>query len=366
MKKMIIKDIENLREKREQIFELQKQKEEFILKITKLSIYDANTIGNIIVKLMSEFEGISYQCTKDDFMEKFFLKNGDYIIRPKEIEKRHNGIYPNYQLKKFELKRESFSHICPILSESSLVFLPPSSFEAQNILKKESKDNHIFYLQYFIDFLYKKRAKHLLYEVTFEYLEMVLQEFLFITKDLQRQRKQERELKMKERLSYEKRRIFEKSCLIDRILIYNALMYIVNTYENDIVAFQECKEKWSYSMQWCYLSGYHNLIIQEGKKKFLFQAEVDHDGCYPDEEDYAVIDTTHHTKICFFDLKKSFLPIISKYQYLEMFVMMLEDLYTEKKNISADDIEAILVFISNDRKEKKRGLKLKHGSVKNK
>ena len=37
-----------------------------------------------------------------------------------------------------------------------------------------------------------------------------------------------------------------------------------------------------------------------------------------------------------------------------MFIMMLENLYTEKKNISADDIEAILVFISNDRKEKKR------------
>ena len=78
-------------------------------------------------------------------------------------------------------------------------------------------------------------------------------------------------------------------------------MYIVNTYKNDIVAFQEIREKWSYSMQGCYLSGYHTLIIKESEKKFLFQAEVDHDGCYPDEKDYAVIDTTHHTKICFFD-----------------------------------------------------------------
>ena len=84
MNKIIIKDIENLKQQKEQIIELQKkiealdeikllqektkQKEKLILKIKKLSIYDANTIGNIIAKLMSEFEGVLYQCTEDNLI----------------------------------------------------------------------------------------------------------------------------------------------------------------------------------------------------------------------------------------------------------------------------------------------------------
>ncbi len=381
MNKIIIKDIENLKQQKEQIIELQKkiealdeikllqektkQKEKLILKIKKLSIYDANTIGNVIAKLMSEFEGVLYQCTEDNLMGRIFEKRYDYIISPKVIRKGINDIYPSYQLKKYKLEDRVNSDIFPIHQVGSLTFLSPSSFESKNIFSLELRDNDIFYIQYFIDFLYEKRSNHLLYEVSSEYLEMALQEFLFITKDLQRQRKQEIKLKMKEWLSYEKRRIFEKSCMIDRILIYNALMYIANNYENNIVAFQESKGEWQRSMQWCWLYGYHNLIIKEGEKQFLFQSEVDRDGCYPDEEDCARVNLERHTKICFFDLKKTLLPITSRYQYIEMFMIMLEKLYDEKKNILADDIQSILVLISNDRKEKKKFLRTKHQEISN-
>ena len=46
-------------------------------------------------------------------------------------------------------------------------------------------------------------------------------------------------------------------------------------------------------------------------------------------------------------------------------MIMLEKLYDEKKNILADDIQSILVLISNDRKEKKKFLRTKHQEISN-
>lgn len=361
-----IKDIEELNIKRQQIIELQKKIEELndvkLLKekkqqeleikkrIKELSTFDSKLIGDIIAKLMTEFEGILYQCVKNTS----WLGNYDYLIKPKSKDINILDIYPNYKFKK--INNEEIYYNSKV--SDSLSFLPPSSFMSDFESKKELEDVNNSYIQYFLDFLYEKRSDNYLYKITNDDLESILQEFLLITKYLQHQRKEEIRRKIEERLKYEKRLEFEKSCMIDRKLIYNSLTYIINHYEDNMLATQEYEENLNRSSQWSELYGYHNLIIQNGNNKSCFKTIVDHDGCYPDEEYCGLyVNLNKDTNICFFDLKEAITPIIRNSMFVENFMKMIERLYRENVNITLDNIQQILVIISNDRKEKKRFLK---------
>lgn len=99
MHRILIKDIEDLKQKNQQIVDLQKRIDEFsevkLLKekrkqvfelnnkINELSTFDSKLIGDTIAKLMSEFEGILYHCVKDNS----WLGNYDYLVEPKLDEK---------------------------------------------------------------------------------------------------------------------------------------------------------------------------------------------------------------------------------------------------------------------------------------
>ena len=99
MHRILIKDIEDLKQKKQQIVELEKmidnfmevkllkEKREQVLelnnKINELSTFDLKLIGDIIAKLMSNFEGILYHCVKDNS----WLGNYDYLVEPKLDEK---------------------------------------------------------------------------------------------------------------------------------------------------------------------------------------------------------------------------------------------------------------------------------------
>lgn len=330
-----------LKEKRQQELELNNR-------IKELSTFDSKLIGDIIAKLMSKFEGILYQCAKNNS----WFGDYDYLVEPKNREKDYPQIYPNYMLKK-----ETNNFIFSTEEKKSLTFLPPASFMSNNTFDKEYKDINISYIQYFIDFLYEKRSNNLLYNISSDNLEIILQEFLLITKDLQQQRKEEIAKKIEERLCHKKRLEFEDSCMIDRKLIYNALTYIINHYEENIIATQEYKDDCSRSSQWSEFYAYHNLIIQYDSNKICFETQVDHDGCYPDEEYCGVsINFNKDTNICFFDLKKTINPIINNCVFVEKFMNMVENLYNENMNISLDDIQQILIIISNDRKASKKVL----------
>ena len=365
MHKIIINDIEELKSKKQQIVELQKkidelnevkllkekrhQEYELNSKIKELSTYDSISIGNIIAKLMSEFEGILYQCVKNNS----WFGNYDYLVELKEDEKDFPRIFPNYKLEKTN-RNDNFKK-----EKSTLAFLPPSDLISNYDSSKEPEEINTSYIQYFIDFLYDKRSSNALYKITNEELENILQEFLLITRELQQQRKEEIAKQIEERLRYKKRLEFEKSCIIDRKLIYNSLTYIINHYEDNITATQEYEEDWNRSSQWSELYGYHNLIINDGNNKTCFKTEVDHDGCFPDEEYCGIsIDFNKDTNICFFDIKKVIIPIINNYIYVKQFMDMIEILYNEKNNISIDDIQQILALISNDRKVSKKVKKL--------
>ena len=365
MNRILIKDIEDLKQKKQQIVDLQKRidelsevkllkekrQQEFELnnKINELSTFDSKLIGDTIAKLMSEFEGILYQCVKNNS----WFGNYDYLVQPKIDGKDFPRVYPNYKLEKIK-NNDIFCK----KEKTTLTFLPPSAFISTYDFSKVPEEINTSYIQYFIDFLYDKRSNNSLYKITNEDLEIILQEFLLITKELQHQRKEEIARKIEERLLYKKRLEFEKSCMIDRKLIYNSLTYVINHYEDNITATQEYEEDWSRSSQWSELYGYHNLIINDDTNKVCFKTEVDHEGCYPDEEYCGVyVNMNKDTNICFFDLKKSITPIIKNYMYVDMFMNMIEKLYNKNINISSDDIQQILVSISNDKKAKRRVLK---------
>lgn len=365
MHRIFIKDIDDLKQKRQQIIDLQKkidelnevkllkekrhQEYELNSKIKELSTYDSILIGNIIAKLMSEFEGILYVCAKNNC----WFGNYDYLVEPKNDEKDFPRVYPNYKLEKIK-SNDNFKK-----EKSTLTFLPPSDLISNYDSSKEHEEINTSYIQYFIDFLYDKRSSNSLYKITNEELENILQEFLLITRELQQQRKEEIAEKIAERLRYKKRLEFEKSCIIDRKLIYNSLTYIINHYEDNITATQEYKDDCSRSSQWSEFYAYHNLLIEYGDNKIYFKTEVDHDGCYPDEEYCGIsVDFNKDTNICFFDIKKVIIPIINNYIYVKQFMDMIEILYNEKNNISIDDIQQILALISNDRKVLKKVKKL--------
>ena len=364
-----MKNIEELNKKKNDILELEKrikevkeikelkelQQEEIKLKnkIKKYSTYDSVQIGNIIAKLMTLFEGVEYYCSKNNL---FFLNYDRYII-PKSNNENDLYIHPSYKIKNIKQERYPFDPS----DKKDICYLSPSSFNPNTSTQYNSQNKDIEYIQLFIDYLYEKRSSKLLEEISEIELEEILQEFLKITNNLQQQRKIEIADKMEEQREQRRRKEFENSCVIDRKLIFNSLTYIMNHYEKNMSAIQEKEEEWSRSSQWSELRGYHKLTIQSGDEKVCFKTEIDSNGCYPDEEYCGVyIDINKNTNICFFDIKKTLLPVLKNSNYAIVFMNSIEEKYLEKQNITFEDIQQLLANITNKKKEKQRILKIKN------
>ena len=93
----------------------------------------------------------------------------------------------------------------------------------------------------------------------------------------------------------------------------------------------------------------------------IYKTLIDTFGCYPDEEYCfrgAHINPNQKTDIPFFSVKDTFFSIIKHSTYLKDYFDMLEELYDNKKDITSNDIQEILVTISNKNKENKKVLKL--------
>lgn len=359
---ILIKDIMDLKEKQKNKQELRKEIEELAQikslkrieqeelelhnKISKLSTYEMTQIGNIIAKLMTQFEGIPYHCIKNDWA----FRDCNYCIEPKDKKFAMDSIYPNYKLKGID------SFLCS-KAKTSLCLLQLSTFTSNN--RKITKHTES-YIQVFIDYLYEKRSSQSLYEISIEKLDEFLQEFLEMSKILQLQRKEEIENLLEKRWLLKKREEYEKSCLIDRKLIFNSLAYIINHYEENMSAIQETEEEWSRSNQWSELYGYHKLTIKFNGEKVFFKTKVDSVGVYPDEEYCGVyVNVNKDTNICFFDIKRVFMPILNNSNYAINFMNMIEEIYGEKCSITAEDIHTLFVSISNEHKSKQKMLRMK-------
>ena len=361
-----IKDIESLDKLDNEIVELKKkieelqevkelkksqQKEvELKNKIIKYSTYDLMEIGNIIAKLMTIFGGKQYYCARNNLLWAY-----DYCIEPISYNVGDMSIYAFYKFKKLKHERIPFD----TSEKKDKCYLPPSSFHSNNSSTTNSKYGDTEYVQVFLDYLYQRRSSKLLEEINEKDLEKILQEFLEISIELQKHRKDEIERKIEEKIQYQKRREFEKSCVIDRKLILSSLAYIINHYEEDMSAKLEKKEEWSRSSQWSELTGYQILTINYNNKEIYFKAKIDSEGCYPDEEYCGVyVDMNKHSDICFFEIKSELSSALKSSNYLLEFMNSIEKMYLEKQNITVEDIQQLLVNISNDNKYKQRTLSL--------
>lgn len=343
------KKIEELQEVKE-LKKLQQKEVELKNKIIKYSTYDLMEIGNIIAKLMTIFEGKQYYCARNNL-----LWGDDYCIEPISYNVDDMSIYAFYKFKKLKQERIPFD----ASEKKDKCFLPPSSFHSNNSSTTNSKYGDTEYAQVFLDYLYQRRSSKLLEEINEKDLEKILQEFLEISIELQKHRKDEIERKIEEKIQYQKRREFEKSCVIDRKLILSSLAYIINHYEEDMSAKLEKKEEWSRSSQWSELTGYQILTINYNNKEIYFKAKIDSEGCYPDEEYCGVyVDMNKHSDICFFEIKSELSSALKSGNYLLEFMNSIEGMYLEKQNITVKDIQQLLANISNDNKYKQRTLSL--------
>lgn len=348
---MEIKDIEmtnkNILELQKKLKKLKQEEKKLENKIKKFSSYDSILIGNILAKLMSLFEGIEYCCSKNSFFDY------DYIIEPIENNRDYMYNYPRYKIKNINNRDYIFNYPrnkTKNINNRDLCYLTPSKYE----------NKEIEYINLFIDYLYKIRSSKSIEEINNEELEQILKEFIDNTHDLQDHRKMVIEEQIKLRIKKKERKEFEKSCIIDRKLIFDSLTYIINHYEENISAVQEKEEKWSGSSQWSKLTGYHKLIVKFFGKEVCFKTEVDSEGCYPDEEYIGVhIDINKNTNICFFDIKRELLPILKNTNYAINFMTMIENLYIESEDITPDKIAEFLALLSNERKRKLKILKIK-------
>lgn len=345
MKNINIKDIELLKNKNEEINKLQKiideseeakkiknikdEIYELNKKIEKYSKYNTVQIGNIIAKLMTSFEGIKYSCVKNDV---FFL-DCDYSIEAVSNDRNFDTIYYNVRIKSLMKKKSIFDKE----DLTKICLMPPTGFN-QN-------ENLPLYVQMFIDYLYERRTSKSLERITEKEIEKIEKEFLEITQELQEQRKSEIEKAKQEKIEEEKKEKFQKSCLIDRKLIYNSLSHVINNYEEGMT----CKKE----KEICGFSAYHKLIIEKGEKREVYEELIDHDDSYPDEFYEGNLNMNKDTDICFFNLKRRISYLIEDSVYPKKFMNMVEELYKEKKNITVDDIHQILVIISNEKQSKK-------------
>lgn len=300
-------------------------------------MYNPEQISNIFTKLLTEFEEVEYyySSTGSVFNDIFETNAKDYTLKPKI----KNNIFPVY---KIETMKE--------YNSKRLAFLPPSSY----ISKYKTAFNYDrikdTYIEKFIDFLYIKRVENLLSDISYEELENILKEFLTLSKDLKDQRREERNKEIKQEIEYRKRKEFEDSCLIDRKTIYNALSYIINNYENNMIANQVYEEKNRTTNDSYIIESYHKLIVKSEKWQIQFYAYTNSLEVMLDEYYHGSLNKKKDYKIQFFRLKNKLSLALKESLYLNEFMKMIEEKYNEKRDITIDDIQESLAKVANSKK----------------
>lgn len=315
---------------------LETEKLELENKIKKLSTYNINQIGIILVKLMEHFEGVKYCYEKNCFY------NNKYSISPqKSYNSEFRNVYSSLSLS--TINNPNLFNI----EEEKKCILYPSSY---------SSNIFIGYIQKFIDFLYEERNVKNLYEITNDQLNQILNDFINISLQSQPERKKEIQMNIEKNIQEIKKKEFEHSCLIDRRLIYNSICYIINHYDDNLSATQTAETNRTDSNQWITLYGYSNLIISKGDFKITYSTLVDSDGCYPDEEYCGGlhVNLQKDTKICFFELKEHIIRIVKDSYYIKSFIEMIENEFYDNNEITYEYIENILVGLSNEKKSQKK------------
>ena len=154
----------------------------------------------------------------------------------------------------------------------------------------------------------------------------------------------------------EQKRIFEKSCLVDRKSMFNNICHLVN-----------CCDDMSAEVLNEYVSGnssvFQKIVINYDNKEFSYKTLVDNIECYPDEIYDVCADANKDTNINFFEIKYYLKGIISGNELLKRYFDFIENYFKQqdslnKRVLSSDDLNSLFNLISCSNYSKQKRLKV--------
>ncbi len=286
--------------------------------IEKYSIYNYRFLSVIITKLMTNFEGVEYQAIP------YFNIYTDlkYLICENDLTK-----YPW----EFNLPTLKYSKYNKVLfdkydREFKCLFSPsgyPGSFE--------NKEDDLFYIQDFADYLFKIRVEKNIVNISLCELEKLLEEYLKITIKQQKERQNKRIESTKKKKEERVIKDFQYCCNVDRQTFLSSIVYLINNYSNDrYFAAEQLKEERQNSTT---LVLYQNIkIVDKYENKVLsFDGLIDVDAIYPEEEKYKYINKNKDMNISFYNVKKEFKSLEDNCEIYKIFMDKIESLYDKYK-----------------------------------
>ena len=276
------------------LLESYRDEEEYYLNLPRIKYYTypLAIIVNVLIKLMNTFEGVEYYCK--------FNKRIVPIC-----EYKYENIYPQIRLEYFKLgsSRPDDIEYC--------FFGTPGIFDP-GIFHSKKDEIKVDYIKSF-----------------FEYLGNA-----------------------KKTISCNGERAILESFKIDRILIYRALVHVINKYEDDMEAMHRYDSRWYRNGNWSEYNLYHILLIRNKNKKEEYSTLVGSDGHFPDEEGLAYVSKKNKTFISLYNFKKTLEWILKDTKYAYSF---LDDIWNELLNGNDISEEFIIGLLSDIKEQYKKG-----------
>ncbi len=290
---------------------LEQEENELEKRVINCFLYDIKVIGKILVKLMSIFEGVEY-CL-DNSPDLIY----DYYLHPKECDNKYKYIYSRLGIIKIRNIINEEKEIC---------YLPSSNIKIKNKYQKYETIIKTTYIQKFINYLNEQRFINDNKSIDEEFFEKCLQDFIDSSKELQIERTKEIKRAVIMQRGREERKKFEDTCFIERTIIYDALSYIINNYEDDLIASQTIDE---ISENWIVTEAYHILTIKRNNSAIAYRTEIS-----PNNH-------KQETQIPFFNFKKTFEPLLDDTSHTITFLNSIEKMFYDGKKVTKEDIEII-------------------------
>ena len=298
----------------EEIRKLQKEVESEKKEIINYFKYDTEVISEVILSLISAFEGESF--VKNKVKKSFFEPKSYYEIKNPKLS-QYADIYFNivWNYEENE-RRERITSLFNIVAsheeneklEKSTSLLIPRKYinKSRNSLSFESDEDcsnsfyfipsgmgEVCYIEEFIEFLYNNRIKNKEEEIDsgrlFEYLEE------FLDEEKINLRRKERESYFKKLEEKKERKKYEDTCMIERRPFIKAIKYLINSNEEIPYNVEESTEiSYRGSNQWTVVNAYNIVKICPLENDSGIFANIDifksFRGCgeaFPDEDQFC-------------------------------------------------------------------------------
>ena len=289
-------------------------------KILKYATYPSKEMANTLAKLLTSFQGFTYESRQGLGINKFFVQStskGQY-----EFFLEHNV----KDLKPSERKEILVDHtiLCPRGYRSITDY-----YEIEHLPSCVS---------HFIEYAFNRRVEKDLVDITQQDLDEILNDFIQGVKEQQ----QQKENNLKEEQLKKEREAFERKCLVDRESIFDAIASVItNSDEKATSRTHYDKQLDKDSKENTFIFSHSVYILVKGHLRD-FKVLLDKVVAPQEKEKEIQIDSTKQSYINFFDLKNHFSYAYENVDCFHQFMDGVESLYKEKKILEKEDIESVL------------------------